>query len=41
MKEKYSSDEDGNIWQITPLKVSHGMSISFSKLSLIKQFTRR
>jgi len=41
MKEKYPSAEDGNIWQITPLKVFHGISVSFSKFSLIKQFTRR
>lgn len=36
MKEKYPSAEDGNIWQIAPLKVFHGMSVSFHTVSLIK-----
>lgn len=40
MKEKSPSAKGGDIWQITAMKVFHGVSVSFSQFLLIKQFVR-
>lgn len=40
MKEKSPSAKGGDIWQITAMKVFHGVSVGFSQFSLIKQFVR-